>query len=108
MIAAILRDPNPLAHLWYWVEIHVGAINESNAYYGFWSGFGSDLGEVTLLAGILAAYRHHSCHVRGCARLGKPVDGTPYLACPKHHIDHEGSKRGVSVETINAAHEASQ
>jgi hypothetical protein len=90
--------------VWHWIEVDTGTINEPGPYYGFWSGFGSDLGEATLVAGLLAVFRHHNCHVRGCARLGRPVDGTPYLACPKHHPTHKGAKRGVAADTIHRAH----
>jgi hypothetical protein len=92
---------------WHWFEVHTGTVNETGPYYGFWSGFGSDLGEATLVAGGVALWRHHSCHVRGCARLGRPVDGTPYLACPKHHPAHHGDKRAVSLATILREHERS-
>jgi hypothetical protein len=97
---------NWINHLWWWVEIHTGTVNEAGPYYGFWSGFGSDIAEVTLIAGVVAAYRHHNCHVKGCPRLGKPVDGTPYLACPRHHPQHEGDKRGVGMDEIHRAFHA--
>lgn len=89
---------------WHWFEIHSGTANESSPYYGFWSGFGSDIGEATIFVGVAAAWRHHNCHVKGCARLGRPVDGTPYLACPRHHPAHASFKRGVSLEEIRRAH----
>ena len=92
----------------HWFEVHSGTVNESGPYYGFWSGFGSDLGEATLVAGLFALWRHHSCHVRGCPRLGRQVAGTPYVACPKHHPEHKGSRRSVSIETIQAAHSRSK
>jgi hypothetical protein len=88
----------------HWFEVHSGTVNESGPYYGFWSGFGSDLGEATILVGIVATWRHHSCHVRGCARIGRQVPGTPYLACPRHHPEHQGYKRSVSLEEIHDAH----
>jgi hypothetical protein len=90
----------------HWIAVHTGTVNESGPYYGFWSGFGSDLGEATIVVGIVGAYHHHNCHVKGCPRLGHQVEGTPYLACPKHHPAHDGSTRGVSHETIKAAHAA--
>ena len=89
---------------WHWFEVHSGTVNESGPYYGFWSGFGSDLGEATIVVGIVATWRHHNCHVKGCARLGRKVDGTPYLACPKHHPDHKGYKRNVTLEELHIAH----
>ncbi len=95
------------AFYWHWFEVHTG-INGSGPYYGFWSGFGSDLGEATLIAGALAVWRHHSCHVRGCARLGRQVEGTPYLACPRHHPAHKGQRRGISLETLRREHAANK
>lgn len=95
-----------LWHTFYfhWFQVHTGTINETGPYYGFWSGFGSDLGEGTIVVAIAATWRHHNCHVKGCARLGRRVDGTPYLACPKHHPEHKGYKRGVSLEELHVAH----
>jgi hypothetical protein len=56
--------------------------------YNLWSGFGSDLGEVTILAGLIAMYRKHNCHTKGCWRIAKhPVEGTPYIVCKKCHPD---------------------
>ena len=95
------------AFYWHWFEVHTG-IGGSGPYYGFWSGFGSDLGEATLIAGALTVWRHHSCHVRGCARLGRQVEGTPYLACPKHHPAHKGQRRGVTLETLRTEHAANK
>lgn len=94
---------------WHWVEIHTGvARGGPDPYYNFWSGIGSDFGEyviaASLITGIVSAYRHHNCHVSGCPRLGKPVAGTPYLACHIHHPGHEGTNRNVSVTTIEAAY----
>ena len=96
------------ATLFHWFEVHSGTVNESGPYYGFWSGFGSDIGEATLIVGVWAAWRHHNCHVKGCVRLGRPVDGTPYVACPRHHPAHEGKKRNISKATIDAAHREAQ
>lgn len=54
------------------------------AGYQFWSGIGSDLGELSLLAAVVAALRHKNCHHAGCWRLGHnhPEHGWP--AC-RHH-----------------------
>ena len=88
----------------HWFEVHTGTVNESGPYYGFWSGFGSDIGEATILVGIVTVYRHHNCHVKGCAHLGRRVDGTPYVACPKHHPDHQGGKRLHLLRGVEGAH----
>jgi hypothetical protein len=76
-------DPNPLAHLWEWIEIHVGAQTEGKSYYGFWSGFGSDLGEATLVGGIIMLFRQHNCHNKGCWHLGKHTTDDGYKLCKK-------------------------
>lgn len=94
-----------LAHLWHWVEVHTGTVNESGPYYGFWSGFGSDLGEVTLLGAVLAAWRHKNCHHPGCLRVGRPVDGTPYTACHRHHPAHENAGRATHADDMRSAWE---
>lgn len=97
----------------HWISVHTGVASPDNpVWYNFWSGFGSDLGEVTLVAAIITpvivTYRHANCHVKGCPRIGKPVSGTPYRACHKHHPAHDGDARNVSVETIHAAHAANK
>lgn len=97
-------DPNPLAHFWYWVEIHTGAINEQNAYYGWWSGAGSDLGEIALIGGIFTLARSHNCHVKHCWRINKhPVEGTPYKVCRKHHPTIPSNGK-ITAEHISDAH----
>lgn len=99
-------DPNPLAHAWNWIEIHTGTADPrgSPAYYNFWSGFGSDLGEVAIIGGVVAMYRKHNCHVTGCWRIARhPVEGTPYIVCRKHHPT---VPKSVSVHHIVSAHSA--
>ncbi len=61
--------------------------------YAFWSGFGSDLGEVTLVGivtgGLAAFWTKHNCHVHHCWRLAwhpDPEHGHP--VCKRHHPDH--------------------
>lgn len=58
---------------WHWFEVHSGTVNESGPYYGFWSGFGSDIAEATLMGVILApvigVYNHHKCTT--CRRIGR-------------------------------------
>lgn len=60
----------------------------SGPFYGFWSGVGSDISELAIVAAVIAGYRKHNCHVKGCWRLGKhAVRNTPYVVCAKHHPD---------------------
>lgn len=78
-----------LHHLLHWLAVHTGTVNEPGPYYGFWSGFGSDIGEVALLSGLFAMIHKHNCHEQGCLRIGRhTVDGTPW--CDRHH----GAARG--------------
>ena len=54
----------------HWLQVHTGTVNEPGVYYGFWSGFGSDLEEF----GILGAA------------------GGQFLLCHRHHPDYQGLK----------------
>ena len=60
----------------HWLQIHTGTVNEPGPYYGFWSGFGSDLEEFGILGAIGAAiyslFRKYNCHEPGCWRIGNP------------------------------------
>jgi hypothetical protein len=38
----------------HWLKVHTGTIDEPGPYYGFWSGFGSDLEEFGILGAIAA------------------------------------------------------
>lgn len=70
----------------HWLAIHLGTENESGVWYGFWSGFGSDIQEFGILAAMVLLFRKHNCHVRHCWRISKhALDGTPYVLCRKHH-----------------------
>ena len=85
-LCALIASTNPLAGFWHWIEVHTGTVNESGPYYGFWSGFGSDIGEILILGGVVQLYRKHNCHVKGCYRIARhPVQGTDYIVCKKHH-----------------------
>lgn len=73
--------------IWHWFLNFTGINIPSNGskWYNFWSGFGSDLGEIAILGSLLGLYRHHNCTVKGCWRIGHhAVDGTPYKTCHKH------------------------
>lgn len=66
--------------------------------YGFWSGFGSDVSEFTLLGLAYGAYRKHNCHGRRCWRIGRHVvNGTPW--CNRHHQEaRKGSADGQAPD----------
>lgn len=93
----------------HWAAIHTGTLNESGPYYGFWSGFGSDLGEATLITAVcVGAYtgvRKVNCHTKGCWRIGHyALEGTPYKLCKIHHP--EVPDEGPSHEHILAHHKS--
>lgn len=71
--------------IWSWLLHYTGSDNVSGPWYGFWSGFGSDLGEITLIGAVVAAARHKNCVVKGCWRLGHPDPEHGLPACRKHH-----------------------
>lgn len=76
--------------MWQWILHVTGIDNPAGPFYAFWSGIGSDLGEATIILAALSFWWRHTCHVKGCWRVGRhPVDGTAYVVCKKHHPDGE-------------------
>jgi hypothetical protein len=70
----------------HWLLNLFGISNLAGYGYGFFSGIGSDLGEVALIGAIIAVYRKHNCHVQRCWRVSRhPVHGTPWVVCRRHH-----------------------
>ena len=74
-----------------------GTVNESGPYYGFWSGFGSDIEEFGILgaigAGVYQLIKKYNCHEPGCWRVGQhPAAGGQFLLCYRHHPDYQGRK----------------
>lgn len=93
--------------LLHWLAVHTGTDAPGNKFYNFWSGFGSDLGEVVLIGAVISGWHHVNCHAKGCLRIGRhPVEGTPWKTCRKHHPTIPD--KAVTVEEIHAAHRAAQ
>ena len=92
----------------HWVALHTGILNAGpDKYYNFWSGFGSDLGEATLISavglGLYTGLRKVNCHTKGCWRIGKhQLAGTPYVLCRHHHPGVPS--KGASHEHILEQH----
>ena len=92
----------------HWLALHTGTLHGGpDLYYNFWSGFGSDLGEATLISavgiGVYTGVRKVNCHTKGCWRIGHhPLDGTPYVLC-RHHHPHVPNN-GASHEHILEQH----
>jgi hypothetical protein len=63
--------------------------------YQFWSGIGSDLGEVAIIGGVLAVVRRHNCHVKGCPKLIWRRTAAGDSVCRHHHP--EGQKSYVQI-----------
>jgi hypothetical protein len=94
-----------------WLQVHTGTVNESGPYYGFWSGFGSDLEEFGILGAIGAALyqlvKKYNCHEPGCWRIGNhsAADGQ-FNLCYRHHPDFQGKK--PTHEVIERLHRENQ
>lgn len=90
-------------HLLHWLAVHTGTVNEAGPYYGFWSGFGSDIGEIAIIGGMVTIYRKHNCHVKGCWRIARhPVPGTDFIVCRRHMPGGAPSHQDV-LDAHNAA-----
>src|SRR5437868_11928394 len=83
----------------WWIAHFFGLGTSNNSFYDAWSGVASDVTELVIVGGIVAAIHHVNCHVKGCWRLGRhPVEGTPYKTCRKHHP--KVPDEGVTAEHI--------
>lgn len=104
-VALLIAFVGALRH---WFALHTGTIHGGpDVYYNFWSGFGSDLGEATLISavciGVYTGVRKVNCHTKGCWRIGHHLlEGTPYILCKHHHP--EVPNRGATHEAILAQH----
>jgi hypothetical protein len=104
-IAVLIATFDAVRH---WLALHTGTLHGGpDLYYNFWSGFGSDLGEATLITavgvGVYTGVRKVNCHSKGCWRIGHhALEGTPYILCRHHHPDVP--TRGASHEHILEQH----
>lgn len=93
----------------HWFALHTGTLHGGpDVYYNFWSGFGSDLGEATLISavvvGVYTGVRKVNCQTKGCWRIGHhALEGTPYCLCRHHHP--EVPNKGATHEHILAQHQ---
>jgi hypothetical protein len=86
---------------WHWWEVKTGTVNEAGPYYGFWSGFGSDIGEGAIIVAIVGTYKKWNCHVKGCPRIAHheyEIDGVKYHLCRRHHPKIEEPLTAERVE----------
>jgi hypothetical protein len=85
---------------WYWL----GVDNLSGAWYGFWSGIGSDIPIFAAALGLLANFyvlmRHHNCEVHRCWRIVRhQVETTGHRVCRKHHP--EGAPTAQQIRDLH-------
>jgi hypothetical protein len=86
--AASATSPSLNSTLPGWFQTYFEHILSGRGYQ-FWSGIGSDIGELTLLTAFVIWIRQRNCHVHRCWRLAwhpHPVHGHP--VCRRHHPDH--------------------
>jgi hypothetical protein len=81
----------------HWLQVHLGIVDEPGPYYGFWSGFGSDIAEFGILGALATAVyqmvRRYNCRYPGCWRIGiHPAAGGQLMLCYRHHPDLAGMK----------------
>jgi hypothetical protein len=94
LIVGWVLHVHPVNH---WLAVHLGIINEPGPYYGFWSGFGSDIAEFGIIGVIgTAVYqlvKKFNCHEPRCWRVGThPAAGGQFVLCYRHHPDYQGHK----------------
>lgn len=65
------------------------------AGYQWWSGAGSDLGEITLLGIAAGWWRHHNCQQARCLRLGHPHPDHGRPVC-RRHFHHDVTPEGTA------------
>ena len=73
-------------HWWWLVQHWLGLDSGSGPAYLWWSGAGSDLGEIAIAGALAGILRKHNCEVHGCWRLGRhKVEGTGHMVCRRHN-----------------------
>jgi hypothetical protein len=89
--------------IWHLLSHIFGLDDLTGPWYGFWSGLGSDLGELAIVGGLISLYLRHNCHAKGCWRIGRhPVAGTPYIVCRKHHPNNGPTAESIAQEHADA------
>lgn len=71
--------------------------------YNFWSGIGSDIGEVAIIGGLIQIVRHLNCHQHRCWRIGRFTHGHLKL-CARHHpkVPDNGHITREHIDAIDA------
>lgn len=85
--------------IWHWFLHITGSDDVSGPFYGFWSGFGSDLGEIAIVGGLVTLVRKHTCEVHGCWRLGRHKTLGDHMVCRRHHPEGK-----ITAQHVREAH----
>ncbi len=89
-----------LSHAFYTYVLHVQRANG----YQWWSGFGANFGEISVVLLAIGAWRHINCASPWCPRLGKhPTADGLHKLCRKHHPDLPDKK--LTLAEIQDRHE---
>lgn len=84
-----------------WLLHVLGVDNVAGRAYAWWSGAGSDIGEIALIGAVLGLFRRHNCEVKWCPRLGRHLTAAGHRLCRRHHPDDH-----LTAEAAAAAHRA--
>jgi hypothetical protein len=82
-----------ILEIWHWFT-NVTGINipvSGSKWYNFWSGFGSDLGELVIIGVIIGWYKRNKCI--SCWRLSHhDVAHTHFRTCHKHFTEDDHAR----------------
>ena len=91
--------------IWHTILHWLGVDNVSGPAYGWWSGAGSDIGELAIIGAVIGTWRRVNCHVKGCPRIGRhPAAGGQFVTCRRHSPDPD-VRAGLKSHHIHAAHQ---
>jgi hypothetical protein len=79
--------------IWHWFLNFTGTNIPTNGskWYNFWSGFGSDLGELVIIGAIIGWYKRNKCV--NCWRFSHhDVAKTHFRTCHKHFTEADHSR----------------
>jgi hypothetical protein len=86
-----------------WLLHYLGIDDVSGSWYGFWSGFGSDLGEFAIVFSLFSLVKHRTCEVHHCWRLGVHATAANHRVCRRHHPDDH-----LTASAVREAHHAAR
>jgi hypothetical protein len=88
----------------HWLLTVLGIDDVSGRWYAWWSGVGSDLGELAIIGGMIGLYRRHTCEVAGCWRLARHQTAAGHQVCKRHHPRGAPTAKQIALEHRLAQH----